>query len=204
MLCSLDEFKLRQLLAGTPQALHLRAFNDMEQNARDHFNIHCVGNGAGTITIDITRSNRESVMQWLMAAPISCVSLKENDIPVLLGHSVDALVVKTALSEGNATARNLLTDIAPTEIFDRLQECALELQAVRPEVGEYRPWATPESTEQDLINAGLLKPGEGSGARLEPEKPAEHEIGAEFRSMTEDYDDVKDPFTNSGYLPAGF
>jgi hypothetical protein len=192
-----DEFKLQNLLAGTPKALHDRAIDDMEQHLVG-LGVRVTGDGDGFVVLDISRAPFEHVYAFL-ADYAACVDVQRNDVEAILGRTVDALVLVRAFDLYGAMVKAKLSSLTPGEIYDACYQLSAQFQAEgnQIEVTELTG-AIEAQAESDLENAGLLPQTRGVlEPKSEPERPLRYNWGTDPEPPN-----FLDPFGGGGV--AGF
>ena len=75
MLIYADEFRVREMMANTPEALKQRQFDDLEDSLRKDFGVRTIASEPGVIQVDINGAHSPAaVIEFLNSFPTACVS----------------------------------------------------------------------------------------------------------------------------------
>lgn len=125
MLCTINEIFHLENFKNVPAALREKRAAAMEQTWEQQFGVRIDGYQPGVMRVDISKSHRDLVMQWLAEAGIALVTLEPRDVETIWSkRDPISLGIVHMLQVGDPTVQRELSNLEPEEIFPTLEKLA--------------------------------------------------------------------------------
>jgi hypothetical protein len=117
----LDNLKWQELLSTVPTVMHGKKIADLERAWEREYKIRCLNSAPLILTVDVTQSSRQGIVEFLESCGAALVDVMPSDIRVLLGGQRNPAIMALVHGAHESPAlQQQLCQLEPTEIFSTL------------------------------------------------------------------------------------